>query len=226
MMNKTKDIFISRHLVEDSMLLNHFDHNEITYDHRSLINFEAVAFDKPWSEWLFFYSKKGVKYYFDQLAVQKLRSHKLACFGPGTASYLLDNYGFMPDFIGTGEKTSTSDLLIEMISSESVCFIVGKNSIRSVQELLDNHIESVEICVYNNTPKTNVQLGHYGAAILTSPMNYEAFVNNGGSSDTIISIGETTSNKIKEIDPIALIHQSDEPSEMSILKTLTAISTN
>ncbi len=222
-MSKSADIFISRKLEEDSILLDYFKSNSLTFHDQSLIDFSPVKFERPWSEWLFFYSKKGVRYYFDQQPPQRMRSHKLACFGPGTASYLLDNYGFMPDYIGTGEKNSTAGGLLNSAANESVCFVVGKNSIRSVQDLIGEKLEWTEICVYDNIPSPKATLSTYKTAIITSPMNYESFVANGGSADHIISIGATTSQKIAEITSDQEVHQSDEPSELSILNTFRAL---
>lgn len=219
MMSKSSDIFISRKLEEDSILLDFFKSKKLSFLDQSLIEFSPVRFDRPWSEWLFFYSKKGVKYYFDQQPPQRMRSHKLACFGPGTASYLLNNYGFMPDFVGTGEKDSTTLGLLNSAANESVCFVVGRQSLRSVQAMLGEKMEWTEICVYNNTLAVTPALGTYKTAIITSPMNYESFVANGGSADLIISIGASTSRKIKEISSDKAIHQTDEPSELSILNT-------
>ena len=218
-MSKPADIFISRKLEEDSILLDYFKSKKLSFLDQSLIDFSPVKFERPWSEWLFFYSKNGVRYYFDQQPPQRMRSHKLACFGPGTASYLLDNYGFMPDFIGTGEKNSTAVGLLNSASNESVCFVLGRQSIRSVQELVGEKLEATEICVYDNTPITTSNLQTYKTAIITSPMNYESFVASGGSANRLISIGATTSRKIKELNPSIAVHQSEEPSELSILNT-------
>ncbi len=218
-MSKAMDIFISRKLEEDSILLDYFQSKKLSFLDQSLIDFKPVKFERAWSEWLFFYSKKGVRYYFDQQPLQRMRSHKLACFGPGTASYLLDNYGFMPDFIGTGDKNSTAIGLLNSAANESVCFVVGRRSIRSVQELVAEKLESTEICVYDNTPVTVTNLQTYKTAIITSPMNYESFITNGGTAKHVISIGATTSQKIKELNPSIAVHQSEEPSELSILNT-------
>lgn len=222
-MSKPAEIFISRKLEEDSILLDYFNAKKLSFVDQSLIEFSPVKFERPWSEWLFFYSKKGVRYYFDQQPPQRMRSHKLACFGPGTASYLLDNYGFMPDYIGTGEKNSTTKGLLNSAADESVCFVVGRHSMRSVQELLGEKLEVTEICVYDNTPATTTNLETYKTAIITSPMNYESFIANGGSANYLISIGATTSQKIKELNPDRTIHQSEEPSELSILNTFRAL---
>lgn len=219
MTSKSPDIFISRKLEEDSILLDYFKSKKLSFLDQSLIEFSPVKFERPWSEWLFFYSKKGVRYYFDQQPPQRMRSHKLACFGPGTASYLLDNYGFMPDFIGTGEKEATTLGLLNTAANESVCFVVGRQSLRSVQAIIGEKLEWTEICVYDNTPAVTPDLSTYKTAIITSPMNYESFVTNGGSADHIISIGASTSQKIKEISSAKAIHQTDEPSELSILNT-------
>ena len=222
-MSDTSNIFISRKLEEDSVLLDYFTSKKLSFVDQSLIKFNPVKFDLPWSEWLFFYSKNGVKYYFDQQPPQRMRSHKLACFGSGTASYLLDNYGFMPDYIGTGERKSTTLGLLDAASDESICFVIGRNSIRSVQELIADKLETTEICVYDNIPESKLDLSNYKTAIITSPLNYESFVNNGGKAKHLISIGETTSQKIKDLNPAAEVHQSDEPSELGILNTFRAL---
>ena len=63
MTSKSPDIFISRKLEEDSILLDYFKSKKLSFLDQSLIEFSPVKFERPWSEWLFFYSKKGCLLY-------------------------------------------------------------------------------------------------------------------------------------------------------------------
>jgi len=54
----------------------------------SLIEFKAIPFDLPSSfDWIFFYSKNAVRYFFEQIPPENIHS-SIAAFGPGTAHFL------------------------------------------------------------------------------------------------------------------------------------------
>ena len=67
------NLFISRTLTEDSPIWSFAQSNAIQVFHQSLIDFTPVRFNKiPEADWIFFYSKKAVHYFYRQALDQNL----------------------------------------------------------------------------------------------------------------------------------------------------------
>jgi len=63
-----KTIFISRKLSKDSFFKTKLEEAGFTIHGKSLLKFSAIPFQKtPKSDWIFFYSKNGVKFFFQRL---------------------------------------------------------------------------------------------------------------------------------------------------------------
>jgi uroporphyrinogen-III synthase len=227
MMNDRPEIFISRSLVQTSVLLNQFPVERFLWTAQSMVEFSSHPFELPESDWLFFYSKTGVTFFHQQC--KSLSKYKIACFGPGTAKAIETLYQCKCDFIGTGEKNSTAEGLLSLLKNESICFVRGELSAMSVQRIIALQIEWSEIIVYHNQITEQAKLKHYDVAIMTSPLNYQGFIKNGGTAQHIISIGPTTFKKIHEINAeqhiASQMSVAQNPSEESIAEVLGDIYT-
>lgn len=208
-------IFISRELDSNSEL-NEFSASISAYlDDFSLIEFTQIPFIPPRERWLFFYSKSGVRYFFNQIESEfDITKYKFASFGPSTGKYLESRIGKSISFCGNTDTNEVTSSLVELIGMDSICFVVGKQSLRSVQSILPKTISSSEIIVYNNQPLTNVELRQYDIAIITSPMNASTFLKQGGRAEHYISIGSTTSESMIQLGLSAI--QAPHPSEAGL----------
>ncbi len=226
-MMKTK-VFVSRYLAEESPLLAYLRSEQIEFQAESLIAFTDVSFDLPLTDWLFFYSKKGVQHFLNQAALKDLESYHIACYGGGTSRYFESVTDRTADFVGTGISDTTLAPLLDAIGDDSIAFVHGQRSVRAVEKKLPNHINHSSVVVYDNQQRTDVALSHYDIALMTSPMNYRAFIANGGSTDHIIAIGPTTAAAIEQHNlqksiEIKSLHSAHSPSEAAMLNLLKSL---
>lgn len=224
---KRPRFFISRPLSDESILLHSFSRQHYLWHDESLIAITPLPFslDDIDSHWLFFYSKNGVKNWALVCDAHITSKFKIACLADGTSRVFRDIYNRQPDFSGTGSALRTAESFNKIATGQKVCFVRGKQSVKSVQELVEPSIEVSEIVVYDNTVKQTDLLGYFDIAIITSPMNYEGFIKNGGITNKIIAIGPTTASAIRDHisnNPDSL-YIATEPSEKSIEQKLRDI---
>jgi len=209
---KTK-VFISRELGLESAFREKIDERQVKIIDELLIEFSPIPFEDIHSEWIFFYSKTGIDYY---LCNKNHVDHpKVAAFGPATAEHFTHKTGIKVDFTGSGERHDVAEKFKLEEGYESCLFIVGKNSFRSVQKILniDNH---QEIVVYDNTPKMGFKIEEPSLAVFTSPMAVETyFTHYPDRSHPNIAIGNTTAKTISDMG-YHLASIADVPSESSL----------
>ena len=87
-------VFITRNLAPDSPLKSRLEASQILLTGISLIAFQPCFFPPlPLVDWLFFYSKNGVKYFFEQTNNSLSSDVKIAAMGAGTAK-VVTQYGY------------------------------------------------------------------------------------------------------------------------------------
>ena len=212
----SKSIFISRELEIDgdlmqALLAHHF---EITAF--SLLDFNAIPFDHlPVCDWIFFYSKKAVAFFFEQKPAISFPV-KYAAFGPGTAEKIRQ-YGSSVDFVGNGKATETAPLFIDLAKKQKVLFPRAKQSQQSIQKLLPATIKALDLVIYDNHIRTEFAIPEVDFLILTSPMNVQAYFNRYPYSpnQTIIAIGQTTAKALAKLG-INKVVIPPSPSEKAI----------
>lgn len=178
---------------------------------QELMTFDFVPFSSPNTQWLFFYSKKGVEYFLQQ---SNFQGFKLAAFAPKTAKFIREKTNCDLDFVGDGKAENTASMFVELVKEDSVCFVIGRNSLRSVQGQFKDRHSWTELIVYDQKIKKDLKLAHYDLAILTSPMNVQAFIENMGTSTHFFSIGLSTYQELKGNNLDSLI--ADRASEESL----------
>lgn len=200
-MHNTKTIFISRHLSTDSIFLNTLAPLGFNIIGESLVEFKIVKFDTvPASDWLFFYSKNGVKFFFEQRS-PKIQLPQLATIGESTANYLKEQYNLEVNFVGNGQPEQTAEQFLPLAKSRTITFVQATNSKQSVQLLLGQQITSNSLVVYQNAPKIHVQNPEADILVFTSPMNVESYFQQFEYSTnlSIITIGKTTAKALEKI---------------------------
>ena len=215
-MYKLKKVFISRELSDDSIFLQRLNTAGYEVHGETLLTFSPTPFDAiPDSEWLFFYSQKGVQFFFEQYLKNGDTTpfpYKCAAFGPATAA-AIRAFEVTPYFIGTGKAESTAKYFGERVGNDHVCFVRAKNSRRSVQVILKEKINIRELIVYNNEYKRDFSLPHFDILVFTSPMNARAYFDQHEflKDQVVIAIGETTASVLRELDIKCIV--SKMPSE-------------
>ncbi len=238
MENSIKRIFISRNQNDDSVFYKTLTKHGFDVHGESLINITPFPFDSvPEADWIFFYSKNGVKYFFEQLNNEIIFKNKFATIGFGTAEYLVThapaihcfNRGQLPlSFIGDGKAQTTAKAFLKIAKGKKILFPRAKNSQRSVQLILGNKVEAIDLIVYNNIPKKTFDLPEFYILVFTSPLNAKAYfsVKKINDNQLIIAIGNTTAAALNKFG-IKKIKIAENPSEEALAKIiLTHLSIN
>lgn len=201
-MNILKKVFISRGLVEGSVFKEKLQDNFQIID-LSLIAFSLLPFHEvKMVDWIFFYSKKAVHYYFKGLKAYEypIPEAKLAAIGAPTAA-AIRAIGFEPDFVGTGAPEETAHRFEKYAVDQSVLFPRAENSRKSIQQKLSDKIKAKDLIVYQNKPLTDFEIEACDILVFTSPLNAETYFKKYKRLDhqILIAIGNTTALTLKEL---------------------------
>ena len=217
-------IFISRPQSKNSTFRSRLEAEGLQVVGESLIQFRPLPVTKlPDADWIFFYSKKGVKYLLESADASYLNDKKLACLGPGTASFL-ENAGQVPDFTGNGEPQEVAAAFLHLAIGQRVVFPQAKQSRQSVQSILESQINAISLPVYENEPRQDFELPYCQILVFTSPMNVSAYcskyrIQKGQQCVAIGSVSATALVKqgIKEVIV------AEEPSEEAMARAVLQI---
>lgn len=212
-------VFVSRFLEEYSPIYSCVNSEEVLA--QSLIDFAPLSFERPQSDWIFFYSRNAVRYFFinDNYA---LYPYLWACMSHGTADEL-SKYVMDIPFIGNGKPTdvATQFQAIRAID-ESVCYIKAENSLDSIHKIIIGD-QDFSIPAYSNRMVTEIPSMDFDILIFTSPMNVAAwFGQRSYNGQKVIAIGETTAQALKS-KGVETVIISKEPSEHGIAEELRKI---
>lgn len=184
---------------------------------KSLIDFSAHPFEVPTTvDWIFFYSKRGIRYYFEVVNASENRL-KIACIGTGTANYLWEGWQLKADFVGNGEPQETAAAFLKVAKDLKVAFVRALDSKKSVQQLIESSITVVDCIVYTNIPISHTYSFSGEILVFTSPLNATAYFakNTLLPQQKIVAIGNSTAEALKQ----AAINDctiAEEPSEEAL----------
>jgi uroporphyrinogen-III synthase len=210
-------VFISRICDENSIFRKILTEKGIALCDESLIDFSPLDFQVPDDyDWLFFYSKKGVEYFF--AANPKLSNLvKIAALGMGTAAGVLQYAAKTPDFTGDGIPESTAESFKKIAAGQRVLFVRAMESKKSVQNLLSRELTVLELIAYKNVPKTDIKKSDADVLVFTSSLNAEAYLKKYSpkKNQQLAAIGKPT------IETMALmgftdVFCADSPQEASL----------
>jgi uroporphyrinogen-III synthase len=210
-------VFISRICDENSIFRKILTEKGIALCDESLIDFSPLDFQVPDDyDWLFFYSKKGVEYFF--AANPKLSNLvKIAALGMGTAAGVLQYAAKTPDFSGDGIPESTAESFKKIAAGQRVLFVRAMESKKSVQNLLKDELTVMELIVYKNVPKTDIKKSDADVLVFTSSLNAEAYLKKYSpeKNQQLAAIGKPT------VETMALmgfrdVFCADSPQEASL----------
>jgi len=215
-------LFISRTLKKGSPLLKSLKHLNLTVIDKSLVEFSPLPFASvPPAEWMFFYSKNGVKFFFEGLdqieqRVENLDHRKWAAIGAGTAK-ILKKHVAKVDFIGTGQPGATAAKLLDKVKSEKILFVRARQSKMSVQRLLKNRMNISDLIVYDNFIKKDFTIPACNFLLFTSPLNATAYFQKYHlqAEQKVLAIGNTTAEALHNLG-ISEVHIAKAPSEKAM----------
>lgn len=200
------NIFISRNLAKDSVFRTLLAPTKFSIIDKSLIEFSPTPFSQiPNGDWLFFYSKNGVNFFFEGLHQLGLKSaylltKKWAAIGQGTADSLRQ-YIHSIDFIGTGEAESTSAAFLKVATGQQVVFIRAKTSNLSIHKALKNRIIIKDLIAYENTIRQDFNIPYCKYLVFTSSLNVQAYFQKYApqKEQIAIAIGEPTAVALQNL---------------------------
>ncbi|NUO00461.1 MAG: uroporphyrinogen-III synthase [Saprospiraceae bacterium] len=219
----TNKVFISRVVMPESDIRQLLEPHGFEVEGRSLVAFEAVPFtlSGPF-DWVFFYSKQGIQFFFDQVTKAGIvlpPSTRFAAIGPGTASLLK-----IAHFTGDGVPETTAKAFGVVAAGKRVVFARAADSRQSVQALLADVVEVVDLVVYHNQPIQAPVLSEAAILIFTSPLNAQAYFSTHGllPGQKTLAIGQTTARALSEMN-IAPIGIAAHPSENAIAELVLSM---
>ena len=226
-------VFISRNLKTNSPFRQELEAAGMEVIGQSLIHFSPIAFEHiPTTDWLFFYSRNAVKYFFEGLKeldmpnlkdLAYLKSKQWAVMGAGTAK-ALQNKGIPPNYVGTGHPKSTATNFEAIIKNQKILFIRAKTSKKSVQKLITNQTQVKDLVVYENSIKQNFELPTCDFLVFTSPLNTQAYFQKypWQKQQKVVAIGNTTAKSLTTLG-ISDIKIALKPTEACLAKTVLGI---
>ncbi|NQX90769.1 MAG: uroporphyrinogen-III synthase [Flavobacteriales bacterium] len=153
----------------------------------SLIECQAKNFESPEAhyDWVFFSSANGVKFGRDLIR----EDSQIAVIGTQTAKHLTD---INIDFIGQGNVDHVSRSFAEIAKEESVLFVHGERSIKSIYKEFPSD-KKMEIEVYSTALRPEL-VPECNVYFFTSPSNAESFLelNKIPHSAKVVAMGATT----------------------------------
>lgn len=217
-------IFISREIKDDSVFRARLEAKGAEVLGQSLIGFTPAPFGAvPACDWIFFYSKKAVRFFFDGLGGAAPAQMRWAALGRGTAA-ALSARGITPDFIGTGEPEGVALAFAAEASGQRVLFPQARQSRQSIQHLLEGKIQAVSLVVYDNQPRQSFDIPFCRVLVFTSPLNVEAFFGKYALKEgqAVVAIGSTTAAALRHMG-VKEVHVAEEPSEAGLAATVSAL---
>ncbi len=190
----SRSLYITRKLEKDSPFFK-LEQFQIKVQHGSLLDFPLIIPAViPDADWYFFYSKTGVKRT-SQIPTlfQKISTSRVAAFGKSTANSIESELGIKVQHAGAGTLESNIDWITKITKQATLCFIQGKQSRKSLQQLLPENTY-LELEIYDSCYKEFYIENQPELLVFTSPLNADAYFDKHqiSANTKVFSIGKTT----------------------------------
>ncbi len=219
-----KKAFITRTLTDKNVFKTELETMGFQTEGSSMVKFSSMdfQFDAP-CDWVFFYSKTAVKYFFKKIKPEQLNGKKLATFGSSTAK-ALEAQGLKADFHGKGDSSAVAKQFLAIANGKTVAFPRAKNSLKSIQKKIADKTKVVDIPVYKNVPKESTQSSDADYLVFTSPLNARTYFKNHAPKDhqKLIAIGKTTGEALVSLSPNK-VYVSDISTEENLVKMVNRV---
>ena len=220
-------VFISRICDENSSFRKILTEKGIALCDESLIDFSPLNFQIPQDyEWLFFYSKKGVYFFFHANPILSTNI-KIAALGKGTAAKIIQYFGQEPDFIGDGIPETCAATFKKLAAGKRVIFVRAEESKKSIQNLLNDHLTVLELIAYKNVSKVEFSKTDADILVFTSSLNAETYLKKYPveKNQILAAIGKPSANTIEALG-YKNVFCSDSPDETALAKLVLKIFEN
>jgi len=214
-----KKVFITRTLTEKSIFKNELEAQGFKTEGNSMVKFSSMEFNlNAPCDWLFFYSKNAVKYFFKKVKPEQIKDKKIATFGSSTAK-ALEAYNLKADFHGKGDSTAVAKEFLQIANGKTIAFPRAKSSLKSVQTKIADKAKIVDIPVYKNIPKDKTEVSDADYLVFTSPLNAKTYFahHEVTPNQLIIAIGNTTGQALVGLTK-SKVYVSDISTEANLVK--------
>ncbi len=219
-----KKVFISRTLTEKSAFKNELEAQGFKTDGSSMVKFSSMDFSLDAKfDWLFFYSKTAVKYFFQKVKPEDIKGKKIATFGSSTAKALKE-HNLKADFHGKGDSTAVAKEFLQVANGQTIAFPRAKNSLKSVQKKIADKAQVVDIPVYKNVAKKEVPSSNADYLVFTSPLNAKTYFKHHQiqNNQQVIAIGKTTGEALVGLTK-GKVYVSDISTEENLVKMVSRV---
>jgi uroporphyrinogen-III synthase len=220
-----KKVFISRELNSfDEQIL---DGQSLEIIGKSLIDFSPVPFEENLkTDWIFFYSKNGIKFFFEQASETfraSLISKQIALMGEGSIM-TLKRYTDAQYHFAAFQHEDAQDRFVNLVGEQSVLFVKATTSLSTFETRLPINQRS-ELIVYENSDIIDFELPFCDILAFTSPKNVANYFRKYefNHHQQIITIGATTSDSVRKIDSSAKVLECDKPDFKKLLLLIKQI---
>jgi hydroxymethylbilane synthase len=203
MHNQGFRVFISRELEDDSYFRRALEAHGYSVEARSLIQTQPITFDSTLvdAKWVFFSSKNAVEYFFDANPVF-FEDVKYGTIGEGTAE-IIRKIGHHVSFVGKSNNTKMiADEFLELLDEgDKVIFPQAKNSLRSIQKVVERYYPIQDLEVYETLQSGLGTLEDYDIMVFTSPSNVESYFSQRPDyhrPEHFVAIGNSTAKALKD----------------------------
>lgn len=201
------NVFISRALTPDSPFFQEFPKGgDVFLVAESLIAFAPVRFHHlPAFDWVFFSSPNAVRFFFAQWTEQQqnwLPQWRIGVLGDGTARALKE-FGRSADFAGNGDLEAVIPAFRVLASGSRVLCPRAQHSRESIQQGLQGVATVLDLVVYDNQPRRDIELPFCEILVFTSPLNVTAYFQRYPLDlrQHLLAIGPTTEKALRELGP-------------------------
>ncbi len=208
-------VFISREIERVTLFKKVIEAHEGSVLAHSCISYilknevELPKFDR-----IFFSSPSTVNAFFE--INSSVDRNKLVCdaIGTGTA-YVLKKLGITPEFIGSdSDIEKVGNDYLQLLNNQTVLFPIGNNSHRTVQQIIENHVNIIEIEVLTKTSRPNLEKISADVFVFTSSSNINAYAQQHTLSQkaTYIVPGAKTASTLRSygVENVIIAKNPDE----------------
>jgi len=219
-----KKAFITRTLTDKNVFKTELEAMGFQTEGNSMVKFSGMDFEFNGNcDWVFFYSKTAIKYFFKKVKPEQLNGKKLATFGSSTAK-ALEAQGVKADFHGKGDSSKVTKQFLEIANGKTVAFPRAKSSLKSIQKKIADKTKVIDIPVYKNVPKESTQASDADYLVFTSPLNAKTYFNNHSPKEhqKLIAIGKTTGEALVNLSKNK-VYVSDISTEENLVKMVNRV---
>ena len=214
-------VFISRECLPGSLFYDMLNARGYTVTGQSLLQLDPLPVRNiPAADWIFFASGNAVRFFFElpTAILPPTESVHWAALGPATAA-VLRAFTEKIDFEGDGRPETCAAAFAPLAGGQKVLFPAAQHSQHSIQKMLGEQIEAIDLPLYANAPLPDIAPRAEAVLLFTSPMNARAYFSKNVRlpQQRIIAIGASTAAALQQLG-VGTIEVSEFPDEGSLAK--------